>query len=141
MFDWLSLHLLAVVSTALLAGGMLFFSFIFAPLVFRTLDPENAGTLIRAVFPVYYLAGFLIAVLGAIFAWPASAADGALLGAVALVFALARQVLRPAIDAQRARRSLDPSAAAIFRRLHGVSMVLNLLQMIAVLVVLVRLSG
>ncbi len=141
MLGWLSLHLLAVVSAALLAGGMLFFSFIFAPLVFRSLDQENAGVLIRAVFPVYYLAGLLIALLGAIFAWPGSATDGALLGAVALVFALARQVLRPAIDAQRARRDEDPAAAAAFRRLHGFSMVLNLLQMIAVLVVLVRLAG
>ena len=141
MFDWLNLHLLAVVSAALLAGGMVFFSFVFAPLVFRTLDEENAGAMIRAVFPVYYLAGLLIAALGAIFAWPGSATDGALLGAVALVFALARQVLRPSIDAQRARRQTDPAAAAAFRRLHGLSMILNLLQMIAVLVVLVRLSG
>ncbi len=141
MFDWLSLPLLALVATGLLAGGMLFFSFIFAPMVFRTLDKENAGTLIRAVFPVYYLAGLLLALLGAIFAWPGSAADGALLGGVALIFALARQVLRPAIDAQRARRGEDPAAAAAFRRLHGLGMVLNLLQMIAVLVVLVRLSA
>lgn len=141
MFEWLSLHILAVVSAALLAGGMLFFSFVFAPLVFRTLDEENAGRMIRAVFPIYYLAGLLLAVLGAIFAWPGSATDGTLLGAVALIFALARQVLRPAIDAQRTRRREDSAAAAAFRRLHGLSMVLNLLQMIAVLVVLVRLSG
>ncbi len=33
-FDWLTLRLLALVATALMAGGMVFFSFIFAPLVF-----------------------------------------------------------------------------------------------------------
>lgn len=138
MVDWLSLHSLAVVFAGLLAGGMLFFSFVFAPLVFRTLDKENAGALIRAVFPVYYLAGLLIALLGAVFAWPGSPTDGALLGAVALAFALARQVLRPAIDASRERRKDDPAAARGFRRLHGLSMILNLAQIIAVLTVLVR---
>ena len=139
MFDWMSVDVLAVVATSLLAGGMVFFSFVLAPLVFRTLDEENAGRMIRAVFPVYYLAGLLLAAAGAVLAWPGSPVDGALLGAVALLFALARQVLRPAIDARRARRAEDPAAAAGFRRLHGLSLVVNLLQMIAVLAGLVRL--
>lgn len=141
MADWLTFHTFATVATGLLAGGMVFFSFAFAPAVFRTLDADNAGRMIRAVFPLYYLLGLLLATVGAILAWPGSPVDGAVLGGVALVFAFARQILRPAIDASRARRQQDPAANTAFRRLHGISMLLNLAQTIAVLAVLVRLSA
>ena len=138
MPEWQSLQSIATVATALLAGGMVFFSFVFAPLVFKTLDEDNAGRMVRAVFPVYYLLGLLLSALAAVFFWPASPTDGAVMGAVAVVFALARQLLRPAIDARRERRKEDPAAAKGFRRLHGLSMILNLAQIIAVLTILVR---
>ena len=125
MPEWQSLQSIATVATALLAGGMVFFSFVFAPLVFKTLDTDNAGRMVRAVFPVYYLLGLLLSALAAVFFWPASPTDGAVMGAVAVVFALARQLLRPAIDASRERRKEDPAAAKGFRRLHGLSMILN----------------
>ena len=51
---------LLLVST--LFGGMMLYSFGFAPMVFRAMPAEEAGRFIRAVFPWYYL--FVIAVAG-----------------------------------------------------------------------------
>ncbi len=39
---------------AALAGGMLFFGVVMAPLVFVKLPPDVAGPFIRAAFPFYY---------------------------------------------------------------------------------------
>lgn len=44
---------LLLVST--LSGGMMLYSFGFAPMVFSALSTEDAGRFIRAVFPCYYL--------------------------------------------------------------------------------------
>ena len=56
---WVYLLVLAV-----WVGGMIFFSFVVAPTVFRTLSPEHVGQLMRRLFPRYYLVGMLCAVLG-----------------------------------------------------------------------------
>ena len=50
------MDIVSLLSVAGLWGGMLFFTAVFAPLVFLRLAPEVAGRFIRAVFPVYYLA-------------------------------------------------------------------------------------
>ena len=40
--------------TSMILGIMLFFSFVIAPVVFTTLDEENARKFIRRIFPFYY---------------------------------------------------------------------------------------
>ena len=40
-------------------GSIIFFSFIIAPTVFKTLKPEDAATLIRRIFSHYYLLGII----------------------------------------------------------------------------------
>jgi hypothetical protein len=121
----------ALLATATLFGGMALYSFGFAPLVFRALPIEQAGRVIRVAFPHYYL--FVIAV--------AALASGLLLGAamplaaavmavVALVGLFARHSLMPRIELARAGRAAgDAAAARRFRRLHGVSVLLNLGQL------------
>ena len=49
MFEQVSTYL-----TAMILGIMLFFSFVIAPVVFTTLDEENARKFIRRIFPFYY---------------------------------------------------------------------------------------
>ena len=49
MFEQVSIYL-----TAMILGIMLFFSFVIAPVVFTTLDEENARKFIRRIFPFYY---------------------------------------------------------------------------------------
>jgi len=138
----MTLQILAAVATGLLAGGMTFFSFVFAPLVFKKLPAETAGAFIAAVFPVYYAAGLALSALAAGLAAAPAPGEAALLAAVAVLFAVARFGLMPAIEARRdASRAGEPAARAIFRRLHGISMVVNLVQMIAAIAVLGLLSG
>jgi uncharacterized membrane protein len=45
-------------------GSIIFFSFVVAPTVFKTLKPEDAGLLIRKIFSKYYLIGIACAALG-----------------------------------------------------------------------------
>ena len=46
---------LPVFDLAVLAGALVFFAAVYAPLVFIRLDAATAGGFIRQVFPVYYL--------------------------------------------------------------------------------------
>lgn len=125
---------------ALLLGGMAVFTAFFARLVFARLPEDMARSFIQAVFPSYYM-------LMAVFAAVAAAAlavrrpwDGLALAVVAAGFLIARFWLMPL--AQRlhaAREAGEPGAAERFARVHGQSALLNLLQMAAALVVLVRL--
>ena len=143
-FDWLTLRLLALVATALMAGGMVFFSFIFAPLVFAKLPRPDAGRFIREVFPVYHLAVGVagIVALAALAASPSRhAVEFIVITAVAVAAIFARRVILPRAGALRDRAEAgDADAGARFHRLHGASTVLNLAQLAAVLFVLVRLG-
>jgi hypothetical protein len=53
-----------LVSLALWVGSIIFFSFFVAPTVFKVLKPEDAARLQRAMFPKYYLVGFICAGIG-----------------------------------------------------------------------------
>ena len=45
---------ISVYLTSMILGIMLFFSFVIAPVVFTTLDENNARKFIRRIFPFYY---------------------------------------------------------------------------------------
>ena len=49
MIEQVSIYL-----TAMVLGIMLFFSFVIAPVVFTSLDEDNARKFIRRIFPFYY---------------------------------------------------------------------------------------
>lgn len=137
-------HLAGATLTAAVFGGMVFFAFVFAPLVFTKLPAATAGGFIRAVFPVYYKA------MGG-----ASLAAGALILpqgqavvmiAVGAVFFAVMLLLMPRINAARdaslaANAGATAPAAKTFSRLHRASVVINFAQMLAVLIVLLRLLG
>lgn len=109
-------------------GAMGFFSACVAPLVFLKLEPAIAGRFIRAMFPVYHATGIAGSGLAALLCAGSSPVAAALAFAACLGFVLARQVLRPAIDAARDASMADPDAARRFARLHRASVLLNLLQ-------------
>ena len=132
--------LVAQLLTAALFGSMLFFSCVMAPLVFTQLEEATAGRFIRAVFPWYYalLGGlsFLAAVM-AFFGRPLEA--GILLGISSLAL-FARQVLMPMINELRDRAlGGDADADSQFNQMHRLSVIINLVQLIAVTFVLVLL--
>ena len=131
-----------LVAVAAVFGGMAFFAFVYAPLVFIKLGTEAGGRFIREVFPVYYVAMGGVSIAAAVllaFASAARGADALAMVCIGIVFFLARYALLPIINRNRdAGQAGDAAAKKRFDTLHRVSIIVNLVQMVAVLVVLVR---
>ena len=53
-----------LVTLAVWVGSIIFFSFVVAPTVFKTLKPEDAAALIRRIFSKYYGVGLVCAGIG-----------------------------------------------------------------------------
>ena len=141
-----TLTLLAGLALALTWGGMTFFSAVMAPLVFTKLPLDTAGAFIREVFPWYYLAMGLTTLLAVLLLFPglgAGAGWPAVLSALVLIgFVVARQILMPKInDARDAEMAGDTDAGHRFKRLHGLSVVINAAQWLAVFAALWMLIG
>lgn len=113
----------ALILTALLFGGMSFFSFGFAPVLFKQLPMEQARPLLRGTFPYYYLAVIGLAALTTAVTAFADGTAALLLGAVALSTIYARQILMHQINA-----ATDRGDTAAFGRLHGLSVIIQLVQ-------------
>lgn len=129
-------------ATALLFGGMVFFAFIVAPNVFRALGPQHAGAFLRRLFPVYYVFGAGMAGAAAIALVPVAWEAALVMAVVASGFVFSRQGLMPRINAYRdAELAGEASAKQPFARLHRLSVVINLAQMVLVALVLVGFAG
>jgi len=125
-----TLTLLAYFLTTTLFGGMILYSFGFAPFLFRALEPELAGRTIRRAFPAYYL--FLTAggAASALVLAPLDALGAVLMAGVAIIGVVARQGLMPAINAARDRQMAGEAVAkSRFAALHGLSVALNFVQL------------
>lgn len=128
---------LLLVST--LFGGMMLYSFGFAPMVFSALPAEDAGRFIRAVFPWYYLFVIATAGLGGAILLRSNARSGTLSLAIAVIAIFARQVLMPWINTARDMQLQgNGEAKRRFSLLHGISVALNFVQLIAAGYVLYR---
>lgn len=136
------LSVFLMTAVGLLLGGMVFFSAVMMPLVFTRLPAEVAAGFARDAFPRYYLYLLILASLSAIVALVLQAVLATVLLATVAVLALyAREGLRPRINSARdAGLAGDAGASTRFHRLHHVSVLINLAQMIVVAVVFVGLQ-
>lgn len=125
---------LAVLSTALLFGGMTLYSFGFAAFLFTALPAEVAGATLRRAFPLFYLFVILTASLACAFVWPHNLLAGILLALIATSTVPLRQILMPAINA-----ATDHGQRRRFKWLHGLSVVITLTHIVATGYVLVSL--
>ena len=133
------MDVLALLLTALLFGGMTLYSFGFAPFLFRELSPSQAGPLIRAAFPHYYLFVILGALAAGLALMAVDTRSVALMGWVSALGVFARQVLMPRINAARdAELAGETVAKSRFSALHGASVAINFLQLGLIGWVLVR---
>ncbi|MEO0389467.1 MAG: DUF4149 domain-containing protein [Pseudomonadota bacterium] len=114
---------IALLAAAVLMGGMTFFSFGFAPVLFAQLPMDQVRPLLRGTFPYYYLAVIGLAALCTALAAFVGWLPAVLMGLIALSTVYARQVLMPQINA-----ATDRDDKAAFGRLHGASVVLQLVQ-------------
>ena len=132
---------IATVITGLLAGSMLFFSFVMAPLIFIKLEIREAGKFVRAVFPWYYLVVIALSGLGGIALVAIAPLNASLLFLVTISAIYCRQSLMPSINDHRDRSNTGKELAnKIFNKLHRRSEVINGLQLLAAMAVLLHLS-
>jgi len=128
------LSAIALYATAILLGTMLFFSFVVTPVAFKALEGDNVSKYLRALFPLYYLVIIMCGAVGALaLASNAHPVPASLLAVVAGFALLMRQFVLPRLDALRTGRAAGEAVATRqFKRLHGLSMVVNLAQIVAV---------
>lgn len=117
------MDVLALLAAATLLGGMVFFSFGFAPVLFAQLPMEKVRPLLRGTFPYYYLAVIAASVLSAVLGAFTSSLAASLLALIALSTVYARQILMPQINA-----ATDRGDQPAFKRLHILSVVIQLVQ-------------
>jgi hypothetical protein len=111
----------AILLVALLFGGMTLFATGFASVLFKTLPPETAGTILRDTFPRFYLFVIATAVVAGGVLVPVDLAGAIWLGGIGVTAIAARELLTPAIN-----RATDTGATRRFSWLHGLSVALTL---------------
>lgn len=129
--------LVYLVAIACWLGGIVFFSFFTAPMIFTQLPIAEAGKVVHTIFPRYYALGYIAGTIAlALAIYFTAVRDSRLwwsLSVAALVLALgltfyAGAVVRPRIDAIRGvseEQNPDPVSKAEFDHLHHLSVYLN----------------
>ena len=129
MIEEISIYL-----TSMILGIMLFFSFVIAPVVFTTLDEDNARKFIRKVFPFYYNVnlGLSLIVLLTFLSISKLGIDFYLILTITLLFATSNYLLTPLINKYR-----DEKQDKKFKYSHFISVVINFIQMLFLVVMLI----
>ena len=129
MIEQVSIYL-----TAMVLGIMLFFSFVIAPVVFTTLDEDNARKFIRRIFPFYYNVNLAISfiVLLLFLFLSKLGVDFYLILIITILFAISNYLLMPLINKYR-----DEKQDKKFKYSHFISVVINFVQMICLVFLLI----
>ena len=124
--------------TVALLSIMIFFSFGIAFNVHKTLDKENAGKLLRKLFPLYFLWGIVISILAEIILlYQGLSLKALFMAIVAIGFLYSRQVLVPLLNKNRDMANEGNSEAKkIFGSLHFRSVSINIIQMLLLIAIL-----
>jgi len=120
--------------TSMILGIMLFFSFVIAPVVFTTLDENNARKFIRRIFPFYYNVnlGISFIVLITFILLSKMGVDFYLILAITVLFATSNYLLMPLINKYR-----DERQDKKFKYSHFLSVLINFVQMICLVFMLI----
>ena len=129
MIEQISIYL-----TSMLLGIMLFFSFVIAPVVFTTLDENNARKFIRRIFPFYYNVnlGISLIVIITFILLSKIGVDFYLILAITVLFATSNYLLMPLINKYR-----DEKQDKKFKYSHFLSVLVNFVQMICLVFLLI----
>ena len=114
---------------------MLFFSFVVAPVVFTTLDEQNARKFIRKIFPYYYNVnlGISLLVLLILLFTGNFEIKFYLILVVAILFAISNYLLMPMINKFR-----DENQDKKFKYSHLTSVIFNFIQILILVIILFR---
>ena len=124
--------------TVALLSIMIFYSFGIAFNVHKTLDKENAGKLLRKLFPFYFLWGIISSIfIEIILLYQGAAFKAFLMAIVAIGFLYSRQVLVPLLNKNRDLvNEGNEEAKKTFGSLHLRSVSINLIQMVFLVIIL-----
>ena len=119
---------------AISLGIMIFFSLVLAPMIFKILDPENAGKFVRKIFPYYYFVNLVFLSVAVVLFFIVSSFSINFYITLALVFSFvfAQFILMPLIN-----RLKDNNQEKKFKYAHGFSVVINFAQMILLIYLLI----
>ncbi len=122
---------------------MLFYSIVIAANVHKTLDKDNAGKLLRVLFPSYFLTTAILSLIALIFSIiEKSFINTILLFLILLGSIVSRQYLVPKINAERDLQiSGNISSKKNFAKLHTLSVSINLLQIIILIILIINNLG
>ena len=125
---------ISIYLVAMILGIMLFFSFVVAPVVFTTLNEENARKFIRKIFPYYYNVnlGISFIVLLIFLILGNLKIDFYLILLTTILFAFSNYILMPLINKYR-----DKKMDKKFKYSHFLSVVINFVQMICLVFLLI----
>ena len=115
---------------AIVLGMMIFFSFVLAPMIFKILDPDNAGKFVRKIFPYYYFVNLIFLSFAAILIFFISSLGIKfyITTLLALSFIFAQFILMPLINNLK-----DNNQEKKFKYAHGLSVVINFVQIIGLI--------
>src|SRR5579863_2735915 len=142
-----------LIALACWLGGIVFFSFFTTRIVFASLPRAEAGVAIRALFPQYYMLGYVAGTICVALAIYITAVRAPRLwwGGTTLALAIALgltfyagTVIRPRVEAIRTvteEANPDPVRKAEFDKLHRMSVVLNGVVLLLNLAAIVGTSG
>jgi uncharacterized membrane protein len=118
---------------------MLFFSLSIARNVHSTLGPDNAGKLLRVLFPKYFFWGLILGLLGsAAFYLSGELLKSLTLMIVAVLSGVSRFILVPKINKSRdLMLEGEEMAKKSSSSLHALSVSINLIQLVLSLIVLI----
>ena len=125
---------ISIYLSAGILGIMLFFSFVIAPIIFKSLDEKNARVFIRNIFPYYYSVNLglcLVAITNYIYLGLIDL-EFYLILTVGILFAISNFILMPLINNFR-----DNNQDNKFKYSHGLSVIINLIQMIMLVIILI----
>jgi len=112
--------------SGVISGMILFQTSIVAPVVFTTLDAENASKFLRKIFPRFFMTIFILGISSLIVSSIFSSIQGIVIAAVTSISMIISYLVVPATNKAR-----DEERSTAFRRLHTLTVVLTLFTLLA----------
>tara|TARA_A100001037_G_scaffold271294_1_gene266701 strand:- start:552 stop:941 length:390 start_codon:yes stop_codon:yes gene_type:complete len=124
---------LVFTSVAAVLGIMLFFSFVVAPVGFKSLNEKSYRNFIRKIFPFYYSINLIILILASIpiYIYHGMNFSLVLIYICCALFALSLFILMPLINKYK-----DKNNKKKFKIAHTLSVIINFLQIFILIVII-----
>ena len=112
--------------SGVISGMILLQTAIVAPVVFTTLDAENASKFLRKIFPRFFMVIFILGISALIVSSVFLSIQGIVIAAVTAISMIISYLVVPATNKAR-----DEDRSTAFRRLHTLTVVLTLFTLLA----------